>query len=397
MWVYSAGKEQPVNTGLYTTVKQWDAKRQRVRLSHPNHTKINDALDARIKEAESAYAQMHSISTQPTAKAITQKAFAAIDFYEHARAVCAGMTGDTQLRSQRSFGSMLLLLEKFRPTLNMDEITHELVADFIAFLKTQPGRDSKYLANTTIAKRVSQFSEAYKSHPMAHRPSPFEDAKIGTLRPKEITPLSAEQIEALWGYTPASEAEDFARDLFLFSFYAGGMRPSDVLLLRWPAVRENEIVYVEHKKMHLANQKAIMIPIHARLAHLLSKRDRNTLTVFGKVDKTGMREAAKQAEAHLTTANRNLKLIAIKLKIPEWLALKVARRTFADIANKMSGRNVYAVQQAMGHSKIATTEIYLGKDTTAAQELFKQVYATPAPTPIPAVPSGLVITRYNPE
>jgi hypothetical protein len=54
---------------------EWDEHRQRVRLSHPNHLVINSALDARYNEAEKAYAEIHSVSVVPTAKAITERHF----------------------------------------------------------------------------------------------------------------------------------------------------------------------------------------------------------------------------------------------------------------------------------------------------------------------------------
>ena len=56
--------------------------------------------------------------------------------------------------------------------------------------------------------------------------------------------------------------------------------------------------------------------------------------------------------------NINLKLIAAQLGVEGNLTTYVARHSFASVLKK-SGVNIALISEALGHSDIATTQIYL--------------------------------------
>ncbi|MCL2312422.1 MAG: tyrosine-type recombinase/integrase, partial [Firmicutes bacterium] len=56
--------------------------------------------------------------------------------------------------------------------------------------------------------------------------------------------------------------------------------------------------------------------------------------------------------------NRYLKMIGEHLKFPISLTTYVARHTFATVL-KRSGVNIAIISESLGHSDLATTQIYL--------------------------------------
>ena len=68
----------------------------------------------------------------------------------------------------------------------------------------------------------------------------------------------------------------------------------------------------------------------------------------------------KQNRIHkiLSKVNSNLKLIAIQLGLNTNLTTYVARHSFATVLKK-SGVNIALISEALGHSDLATTQIYL--------------------------------------
>ena len=76
-----------------------------------------------------------------------------------------------------------------------------------------------------------------------------------------------------------------------------------------------------------------------------------------KIHKTPLQ---KQNRIHkiLGKVNTNLKLIATQLGVEGNLTTYVARHSFASVLKK-SGVNIALISEALGHSDIATTQIYL--------------------------------------
>lgn len=60
----------------------------------------------------------------------------------------------------------------------------------------------------------------------------------------------------------------------------------------------------------------------------------------------------------MSKVNSNLKLIAIQLGLNTNLTTYVARHSFATVLKK-SGVNIALISEALGHSDLATTQIYL--------------------------------------
>ena len=180
--------------------------------------------------------------------------------------------------------------------------------------------------------------------------------------------LSLEQIHDLEALDvePASP-HDVARDVFLFSFYASGMRFGDVCCLRWECVRGDRLVYTMMKS---GKQKSVKLKRRAREIldkHRLEGDGGSSVTtslfVFPLLDPAldYSDPFFLRKKVHSKTAGVNLRLkhLAERAGIGIKVTTHVARHSFADFARQRSNGDIDAVSRALGHSRIQTTQTYL--------------------------------------
>lgn len=145
----------------------------------------------------------------------------------------------------------------------------------------------------------------------------------------------------------------FARDIFLFSFYTRGMSFVDIAFLKRNNLVDGVLHYRRRKTGRLISVKweGCMQDIvekygDAESQYLLPLISENT---------TNIRRSYLNA-AH--TINRNLKTIGKMLSIRHSLTMYVARHTWATLA-KNNDIPIYIISESLGHESIKTTQIYL--------------------------------------
>ncbi len=147
--------------------------------------------------------------------------------------------------------------------------------------------------------------------------------------------------------------------MFLFAFYACGMRVVDVMTLQWTHVnlekRELSKIMVKTNKRHI-------IPLNDAAINILKKWRKKTLGnrfVFDLLKESinlDDNEALYKARNTATRSiNQSLNVIGEKLEIPFTLSMHVARHTFAVFAlNK--GLSMTVVSRLLGHGSTDITE-----------------------------------------
>lgn len=368
------------NTGLYIKESEWDANKRRVNRKHPHWARLNDALDVLVKEAESFKADAIRDRQPVNPAEVNAKVFATTDFYEAVDKKIASFSED-QGNSADKYRKMVRHLKNFAPTLLVEEITPAFLSKFKIYLETkgkevkdQAGTKRVGLAHNTIVTTLSCVRAVINTLDLKGA-NPFDKSTVGTWRKGKSEGLDIDDIRRLRTYIPSGRWDSLAKDTFLFSFYAAGMRSGDVLDLAWSEIKKDRIIYDQGKKKN-AEDEDISVPLNDVTREILSRYDRSTPTVFN-LTKTpgGGRLAVNERKQIQAEINRFLKIIAQRVGITKSIQFKLARKSFATIANEMSQyAKVYSIQQAMGHSKISTTEIYLGNDNKAIDELCRVVY-----------------------
>lgn len=145
---------------------------------------------------------------------------------------------------------------------------------------------------------------------------------------------------------------EFARDIFMFSFYTRGMSFVDIAYLRPENIKDGYLIYNRRK-----TGQELRIRWESCMEQLVSKYQSQCDNYLLPIIK-GKADSRKQYLNSLHWINNHLKMLSSRLSIQPALTMYVARHSWASIA-KNSNIPITVISEGMGHSSIQTTQIYL--------------------------------------
>ena len=259
-----------------------------------------------------------------------------------------------------SFGRFLR--EKDIP---LDEVDSHLMVEYEIFLHANdvcPNTSSYYMRGLRAV-----YNRAVEKELTMQR-SPFKHVYTGIDKTvKRAVPLKViRQIRAL--DLTLFPAMDFARDIFMFSFYTRGMSFVDMAYLKKKDLQNGILSYRRQKTGQL-----LFIKWERPMQEIIDKYDTGgtpyLLPIIKNVD-TDERRQYKNA-AHLV--NEKLKRLGEELGLTIPLTSYVARHAWASIA-KSKNVPLATISEAMGHDSEKTTRIYLASlDTSAVDKANSQI------------------------
>lgn len=165
----------------------------------------------------------------------------------------------TCAKNAKTYGYFKALLDKFTlvqygrsfSTYYFHDINEQFIKDFVAYIeKTGLENGNKGGLCTKLRMLRGMCSNANKDGILGARVSQFNVAKEkmvwGNVTPKTIPYEVFQKIENI-DRDYFTEEEQFYLDLFLFSFYAGGMGDKDVCYLTWDCIQDNMLIYERMK------------------------------------------------------------------------------------------------------------------------------------------------------
>lgn len=147
-----------------------------------------------------------------------------------------------------------------------------------------------------------------------------------------------------------------SKDIFIFSYLCGGINFTDIANLTKANITNGRLHYIRQKtgkliKLGISEEAMQIIKIWKR-------KQRLSIPILNtNIHKTPLQ---KQNRIHkmLGKINKNLKLIATQLNVDANMTTYVARHSFASVLKK-SGVSIALISEALGHSDLSTTQVYL--------------------------------------
>ena len=163
-----------------------------------------------------------------------------------------------------------------------------------------------------------------------------------------------------------------SKDIFIFSYLCGGINFTDIANLTQENIVNGRLHYIRQK-----TGKLIKIGIPQEAMQIIKKyTDESNGYLFPilnvKVHKTALQ---KQNRIHKIRGKVNdiLRTLGKRLGIEANITTYVARHSFASVLKK-SGVNIALISEALGHSDLATTQIYLDSfDNEQVDEAMKNL------------------------
>ena len=155
-----------------------------------------------------------------------------------------------------------------------------------------------------------------------------------------------------------NSALDFARDMFLFSFYTRGMSFVDMAYLKKTDLQNGILIYRRRKI-----GQELSIKWEKCMAEIIAKYPENKTNFLLPIIKEQGNER-RQYDNALHLVNYRLKELSTMLKLQRPLTMYVARHSWASAA-KAKNVPLSVISEGMGHDSEATTQIYLASLETS--------------------------------
>ena len=146
---------------------------------------------------------------------------------------------------------------------------------------------------------------------------------------------------------------DYARDIFMFSFYTRGMSFIDMAFLKKKDLKRGILSYRRRK----TNQQ-LFIKWEKPMQEIINKYDTSTTPYLLPIITDMEKDEIQQYKSALHLVNNKLKEIGKQLKLNIPLTTYVSRHGWASIA-KSKNIAISVISEAMGHDSEKTTRIYL--------------------------------------
>ena len=289
------------------------------------------------------------------------------EFQGHATGYAKRLANDGKYSSQSQIRAAAAKFEDFTSKdLRFNEITPRLLNDFQDWMADELDNHPNTIRKT-INRIKAIHNDAYKKDLASNLP--FQDPKFEKVSSVETkkTALSIEQIQAIESLDLETGSWQWhVRNFFIFSFWTGGIRFTDLALLRWDNVRDGRLSYMMGKNDKAKNVK--LVPQATRiLKHYREASDAanesNDDYIFPIVDSeyrdADLLEQKRKAATGNTRTNKALKQIATKAGVQTNVTFHISRHSFARWADNSAVMERKDIQRMLAHSKMETTERYL--------------------------------------
>lgn len=268
------------------------------------------------------------------------------------------LRGNGKIRTAETYRATLNSFRNFRKgeDLMLDCITSEVMEDYEAWLR------KRGLVSNTISFYIrilrAVYNRAVEDNVIDDR-NPFRHVYTGIDKTvKRALPLSViKKIKNL--DLSCNPTLDFARNMFLMSFYLRGMSFIDMAYLKKTDLKNGYVVYRRRKTGQM-----LVIEWTREMQTICDKYPENRSVYLLPIIRTaGTNEWCTYRNVGYNI-NHNLKKIALMLGVDVRLTMYVARHSWASAA-KAKGIPLSVISEGMGHDSETTTRIYLASLDTS--------------------------------
>lgn len=341
------------NRSMVTTSQQSERKsfilsiRERIRWDLERLNKIDRKLDANSLSytADDVIEEFNRYSTE----------YSLFNFME---SIIVKLKQNGKIRTSENYKSTLNSFKNFRKDedIMLDCITSELMESYEAWQKSRGITPNTISFYSRILRAV--YNRAVEDDIIENR-NPFRHVYTGHDKTiKRALPLAViKKIKTLdLSLVPTL---DYARDMFMMSFYLRGMSFIDMAFLKKTDLKNGYVTYRRHK-----TGQQLIIEWTKEMQMMLDKYPENNSDYLLPIIRN------KEVNEHCIyrntgyNINHNLKSIAGMVGVNIPLTLYVARHSWASIA-KAKGIPISVISEGMGHDSETTTQIYLASLETS--------------------------------
>lgn len=306
-----------------------------------------------VKASDFSFDKLSALTGRRHGESLQEAVTAVRDEYT---AACKHNTAST-------YGALLTALDDYsgKAPVPLSRVSEEFCRDFIKWLADKRGNGP-----TTVSMRARTLSAVLERAVKAHAldKNPMLPVRKPQARRRDLH-LSVTSLGKLLHASREDIGDGNWRWLCYWraSYFGNGMNVRDLLLLDRDALRIGpdgaEIVFIRHKTED-SSGKTVHVPLLPELADALMEIGPGTGHLVPDLDGTvpGSLEEHRAIRQCIKNINVHMKDICRILRIPEKVTTYSARHTFATRLQQ-AGTPVEYISEALGHTRIRTTQNYL--------------------------------------
>lgn len=354
------GKRANISLQRKVILSEWDSKRGRAKGNKQESRLLNRYLDQVKNRIYIAYDELIKEKAFICSQSIKAR-FLGEDNEEYSLLTLIDYH-NTQMSESLTYGTLKnyfttqkyikLFLTKKRKIqdIYLSQLTYRFIVDFEKFLRSYTPEDhQKQMENNTVMKHIQRLRKmvtlAYKMEWIEK--DPFIKFKPTYIK-NEREFLREDELQDIIEKEFSIERLTLVKDLFIFSCYTG-LSYVDVMQLN----EDNIALGIDGGRWIITNRQKtrnkVKIPLLPIAEMLINKykghiKTKKTRTLFPNISNQKL--------------NSYLKEIADLCRIKKNLTFHIARHTFATTITLSNGVPIETVSKLLGHTKIATTQIY---------------------------------------
>ncbi|MBD5232185.1 MAG: site-specific integrase [Bacteroidales bacterium] len=272
--------------------------------------------------------------------------------------IISAMKGAGRIRTAETYAATLSNFRKYRggEDIMLDSFTPEVMEGYQAWQKMRgitPNTISFYMRILrAVYHRAVEGGVIENKHPFRRVYTGVDKTR------KRALPLSSirrlKNLKLL-----GCSSLDYARDMFLLSFYLRGMSFVDMAFLKKTDLQFGRVTYKRRK-----TGRPLIIAWTSEMQAILDKYPENESDYLLPIITGRVLNPRSAYRTQGCKINRNLKKLAAMIDVTIPLTLYVARHSWASAA-KYKGVPLSVISEGMGHDSESTTQIYLASLDTA--------------------------------
>jgi site-specific recombinase XerD len=326
------------------------------------HAVKNEKLKDLYNKAESAVFQLEKQGKSPSLENIIlflkgnekEKSFIRFGYR-----VADRFKDAQKVNSYKKYMTALHKLERYTKCKDLTflDVSVEFLTDYKVYLSQLGNHINTIGKDMSILKSI--LNKAIREDLMPIERNPFLRIQIQSTKTFKEK-LSLEEIKAIEKLElEANSRISHTRNAFLFAFYCAGIRFIDICRLKWENVVDDRLEYCMTKTGETKSIK--LIPVALNL--LSSYQVRNASDYIfpfleSQADYSNDFALRTRVSVRNAQVNKNLKIIAMKIRTSKSISFHMSRHSFADYARKM-GVDMQTIRLMLGHSSLKVTEGYL--------------------------------------
>ena len=354
------GKKSDISLKIKVDIDIWDSIRYRAKGSSEEARRLNEYLDQVYSKLIQSYQDLKFKGQLITAELIKAEYLGENDNSKtllnllnyHTKKIESTLAKGTIRNFGVTQGYIIKYLNNERNTsdIYLKELDYKFLCDFVSYLQMYyPKGHPKAMGNNTVMKHIQRFRkivtlgyhiEWIEKDPFVRWKPIYEKRERPFLTENELSNIETKDLYI--------ERLERVRDLFVFSCYTG-IAYVDIMNLS----KDNILKGIDGDDWIFTNRQKtkspVKIPLLNKAQELIYKYHNHPMT---QITETLFPKITNEK------VNLYLKEIADVCGLKKNLTFHMARHTFATTVTLSNGVPIETVSKLLGHSKIASTQIY---------------------------------------